>query len=127
MVRHPAGKGAIHRPKRRPFFAALQEERPIGFCCLMPTGRDTVELAVRGVRWEYHRRGIGRALAEAAREHAAAAGYSFLQVKTVQMGRYRKFDETNRFYLSLGFREFEVFQKLWDEWNPCQVYVMALK
>ena len=43
------------------------------------------------------------------------------------MGRYRKFDETNRFYLGLGFREFEVFQKLWDEWNPCQVYVMALK
>ena len=77
----------------QPFFAALQEERPIGFCCLMPTGRDTVELAVRGVRWEYHRRGIGRALAEAAREHAAAAGYSFLQVKTVQMGRYREFDE----------------------------------
>ena len=93
----------------------------------MPTGRDTVELAVRGVRREYHRRGIGRALAEAAREHAAAAGYSFLQVKTVQMGRYRKFDETNRFYLSLGFREFEVFPKLWDEWNPCQVYMMALK
>ena len=127
MVRHPAGKGAIHRPKRRSFFAALQEERTIGFCCLMPTGRDTVELAVRGVRWVYHRRGIGRALVQAAREHAAAAGYSFLQVKTVQMGRYRKFDETNRFYLSLGFREFEVFPKLWDEWNPCQVYVMALK
>ena len=86
-----------------------------------------MELVVMGVRREHHRQGVGRALVEAAREHAAAAGYSFLQVKTVQMGRYREFDETNRFYLSLGFREFEVFPKLWDEWNPCQVYVMALK
>ncbi len=25
-----------------------------------------------------------------------------------------------------GFKEFEVFPTLWDEWNPCQIYVMAL-
>ena len=35
-------------------------------------------------------------------------------------------DETNCFYLSLGFKEFEIFPTLWDEWNPCQVYVMGL-
>ena len=63
----------------------------------------------------------------AAREHEAAADYSFLQVKTVQMGRYREFDEANRFSLSLGFREFEVFRKLWDEGKPSQGYVMALE
>ena len=45
----------------------------------------------------------------------------------VQMGRYPAYDDTNRFYLSLGFKEFEVFPTLWDEWNPCQVYVMALE
>lgn len=27
----------------------------------------------------------------------------------------------------VGFKEFEVFPTLWDEANPCQVYVMALK
>ena len=27
----------------------------------------------------------------------------------------------------VGFKEFEVFPTLWDEWNPCQVYVIALK
>ena len=73
----------------QPFFAALQEERPIGFCCLMSIGRDTAEPAVMGVR--------------------------------------REFDEANRFSLSLGFREFEVFPKLWDEGKPSQVYVMALE
>ena len=63
---------------------------------------------------------------EKAKELAKLKGYSFMQVKTVQMGKYKEYDETNRFYLSLGFKEFEVFPTLWDEWNPCQVYVMGL-
>ena len=58
---------------------------------------------------------------------AAAQGYAFLQVKTVEMGRYPEYDATNRFYRSLGFQEFEVFPTLWDAWNPCQVYVLSLK
>lgn len=62
-----------------------------------------------------------------AKEIACKSGYSFLQVKTVQMGRYADYDNTNRFYISLGFKEFEVFPTLWDEQNPCQIYVMALK
>ncbi len=98
----------------------------MGFLCLKETGKATVELAVMGVRKEYHRMGIGRALFLAAKKYALEKGYSFLQVKTVQMGRYEDYDRTNLFYLSLGFQEFEVFPTLWDEWNPCQVYVMAL-
>lgn len=109
------------------FFCARDGERALGFLCLQETGKDTVELAVMGVLKEFHRQGIGSALVKAAREHAAQAGYSFLQVKTVQMGRYPEYDATNRFYLSLGFKEFEVFPTLWDAWNPCQIYVMALK
>ena len=102
-------------------------DAPNGFLCLKETGKDTVELAVMGVLKEYHRKGIGTKLFEAAKAIAAEQGYSFLQVKTVQMGRYEEYDRTNRFYLSLGFREFELFPTLWDEWNPCQVYVMSLK
>ena len=79
-----------------------------------------------GVLKEYHRQGIGRRLFQSAKQAAREAGYSFLQVKTVQMGKYKEYDQTNRFYLSLGFQEFEVFPTLWDEWNSCQVYVMAL-
>lgn len=52
---------------------------------------------------------------------------SFLQVKTVQMGKYEDYDKTNKFYISLGFKEFEIFPTLWDEANPCQIYVMSLK
>lgn len=48
-----------------------------------------------------------------------------MQVKTVKMGMYEDYDRTNRFYLSLGFKELEVLP-LWDEANPCQVYIMYI-
>ena len=99
---------------------------PEGFLCLKETGKATLELAVMGVLKEHHRQGVGTALVRAAKRIARERGYSFLQVKTVKMGRYPEYDATNRFYMSLGFQEFEVFPTLWDEWNPCQVYVMSV-
>lgn len=110
-----------------PFFAAYDKDRPIGFLCLKETGKDTIELHVMGVLKEYHRKETGRQLFMEAKQYAEKEGYSFLQVKTVQMGRYEEYDDTNRFYRSLGFKEFEVFPLLWDEDNPCQIYVMSLK
>ena len=109
------------------FFAAKEGDAYVGFLCLKETGRATVELAVMGVLKSHHRRGVGRALFEAAKGAAAEAGYSFMQVKTVKMGVYEDYDRTNRFYQSLGFKEFEVIEALWGEDNPCQIYVMALR
>ena len=123
----PEAREAYIEESAEQFFAAAYDgESPIGFICLKETGRDTAELAVLGVLKEYHRKGAGTALFETAKEAAKERGYSFLQVKTVQMGYYAEYDDTNRFYLALGFKEFEVFPTLWDECNPCQVYVMAL-
>lgn len=116
----------IRESADRLFFAAMDGEKPVGFLYLKETGRDTVELYAMGVLKARHRTGVGRALVETARRAAREAGYAFMQVKTVQMGKYVEYDATNRFYLAMGFKEFEVFPHLWDEWNPCQVYVMGL-
>ena len=116
----------IKESAAQPFFAALDAEKAIGFLCLKETGKETVELSVMGVLKDYHRRGVGRKLFEQAKKVAEKLGYLFMQVKTVQMGRYAEYDVTNRFYLSLGFKEFELFPTLWDERNPCQIYVMSL-
>lgn len=107
--------------------ASLENGKPNGFLCLKETGRDTVELAVMGVLKEHHRKGVGTALFHAAKTIAVENGYSFMQVKTVQPGRYEEYDRTNQFYQSLGFKEFEVFPTLWDDRNPCQIYVMPLR
>ena len=110
----------------RTFFCAEENEKAVGFLYLKQTGKDTVELAVMGVLKEYHRKGIGKELFNRAKKAAKEMGYSFIQVKTVEMGKYEEYDQTNQFYISLGFKELEVFPTLWDEWNPCQIYVMAL-
>ena len=89
----------IAESAEQPFFAAYEGDLPVGFLTLKETG--------------------------AAREYASRQGYSFMQVKTVKMGVYEDYDRTNRFYLSVGFRELEVLP-LWDEANPCQVYVMYI-
>lgn len=109
------------------YFCAYNENKPVGFLYLKETGKDTVELAVMGILKEYHRNGIGKELFSHAKIAAYEKGYSFIQVKTVQMGKYEEYDKTNLFYLALGFKEFELFPTLWDEWNPCQIYVMALR
>ena len=106
--------------------AASENGAYTGFVCLKETGKDTVELAVMGVRKEYQRKGTGRRLFEQAKAAAVSGGYSFMQVKTVKMGVYEDYDKTNLFYIRCGFREFEVIPALWDEANPCQIYVMAL-
>ncbi len=109
------------------FFAYFSDEKPVGFLCLKPTGKDTIEIAVMGVLKEYQRRKIGSKLFAAAKNYAVSEGYSFLQVKTVKPGLYKEYDLTNKFYLGIGFKEFELFPSLWDENNPCQVYVISLK
>ena len=109
------------------FFAAKEKDEYAGFLCLKETGRQTVELAVMGVLREHHRCGLGSALFDEAKRAAAKEGYSFMQVKTVRMGVYEDYDVTNRFYLAMGFAEFEVIEELWGEENPCQIYVMSLK
>ena len=117
----------IRESADQPFWAAFENDKPAGFLCLNETGRETVELAVMGVRKENHRNGIGRQLFEAAKTYAVNEGYSFMQVKTVRSGMYEDYDITNEFYKSLGFKELEVIEVIWGEENPCQIYVMSLK
>ena len=110
-----------------PLWAALDGERALGFIAYKPTSPYAGEVHVMGVRRECHRQGLGRALFDALYAYAKGKGVRFLTVKTVQMGRYPDYDKTNLFYRSLGFVELECFPELWDEANPCQIYVMGVQ
>ena len=68
----------------QPFWASVKDDFVEGFLCLKETGKETMELAVMGVRRECHRKGIGRRLFAAAKDYAAQKGYAFIQVKTVR-------------------------------------------
>lgn len=109
-----------------PFWAAVEDGRAVGFITLKETAPKTAEIYVMGIRPGHHREGLGRRLFRALYRYAKEQGYAFLQVKTVQEGHYPEYDRTNAFYRAVGFTELECFPTLWDDWNPCQVLVMAL-
>lgn len=78
-------------------------------------------------RKEYHRLGIGSKPFKAFYQYAREMEYEFIQVKTVREGIYQDYDLTNAFYKSMAFRELACMEELWDEANPCQIYVMEVK
>lgn len=116
----------IRESADKDFFAAFSGDEPAGFLCLRQTSPCAKEIWVMGVRRSFHRRGIGRALFLAAKEHALSTGTRFLHVKTVREGTWEEYDRTNLFYRSVGFEPLEVLEELWGPDDPCQVYVMPL-
>ena len=113
----------ITQSKEMPFFTYFENETPVGFITLKETSKFSAEIYVMGVLKEYHRKRIGYQLWEVFLQYAKENGYEYVQVKTVKKGCYKEYDITNAFYEKLGFRELECLPTLWDEWNPCQIYV----
>ncbi len=116
----------IEQSRSLPFWAAFHGETAVGFVSMMETSKSTAEVHCMGLLLEYHRKGIGRKLMGMLEDHAKAAGYRLLQVKTVDEGHYKEYDRTIAFYEGVGFLRLEVFPTLWDEWNPCLVLVKPL-
>ena len=107
----------------KPFLACFIDNEAAGFVVLNATSNDCADIFVMGIKKKYHRMGAGRKLNAAYEEMAKKLGYTYSQVKTVKMGYYKEYDITNQFYISMGYKELECFPTLWDEWNPCQIYI----
>ena len=107
----------------KPFLACFIDNEAAGFVVLNATSKDCADIFVMGIKKKYHRMGVGRKLNDAYEEMAKKLGYTYSQVKTVKMGHYKEYDITNHFYISMRYKELECFPTLWDEWNPCQIYI----
>lgn len=110
----------------KPFLACFIDDEPAGFIVLNATSKDCADIFVMGIKKKFHRRGIGTALHKAYERMATKYGYTYSQVKTVQMGYYKEYDITNKFYRAMGYKELECFPTLWDTSNPCQIYIKFL-
>jgi GNAT superfamily N-acetyltransferase len=85
------------------------------------------EITAMGVLPEHHRRGIGRALVEAAAEDARAEGIRLLQVKTLGPSHPSEpYAATRRFYAACGFLPLEETDAHWGLANPTLVLVRVL-
>jgi ribosomal protein S18 acetylase RimI-like enzyme len=99
----------------------------VGFLSLRFHTPVAAEAYVLGVRREWHRRGCGTMLFDAATRLARARGTRFLTVKTLAATNpdpnYRL---TRQFYAKIGFLPLEVFPALWGTQNPCLLMIKPL-
>ena len=118
-------KAVTHR--QYPFFAAYDDEAPIGFIALKVHNEYTAEIFNLGVLEQYHRQGVGSLLLGAAEQYCVSNGYSYLTVKTLDASaEYEPYERTRAFYQKMGFTPLEVFKTLWNEENPCLFLVKRL-
>lgn len=120
----------IHDAGELPTLLAVDTERdnlPVGFLTVKQHSADAAEIYVMGVLPAYHRRGVGRALVQAAENYLRDKGVTFLQVKTLSAAHPDEgYGRTRAFYLALGFKLLEEFPDLWGPANPCWLLIKTL-
>ena len=118
-------KSYIEESKKLPLLVAKKDDSIIGFMTLKETSQDVCEIHCMGIKKAYHRKGIGKKLQDSF-EGLAKEKYEYIQVKTVDEGHYKEYDQTIAFYEEVGFKKMEVFPTLWDEWNPCLILIKKI-
>ena len=117
----------INKSSYLPFFAAINESKPLGFISIKENNQYTAEIYVMGVLPNCHNQGIGTSLINRVLLWAKEKGYEYLQVKTLDESHpdfyYAK---TRKFYTSVGFKPLECLPELWGRENPCLIMIQRL-
>ncbi|SHD77974.1 GNAT family N-acetyltransferase [Schnuerera ultunensis] len=117
----------VDKVKDTIFYAAFDNDKPIGFLSLKFNNEYTCEIYVMGIKKEYHNKGIGRELVERAISYLIKKNYKFLMVKTLGESHLDKnYKKTREFYNKLGFYPIEEIKGIWGEHNPCLIMVKSL-
>jgi len=118
----------INQVKDEMFYAVIMHSNPIAFISIKSHFSCSAEISVMGVLKAYHHQGYGRALIEYVEPRLLDEGIKYLQVKTLASTHPDKhYALTRKFYEQMGFDPLEIFETLWDEENPCLLYVKGLK
>lgn len=122
-----ANKMYINAVKNQTFYAFFHEDEALGFISLKHHYSSSIEIYVMAVKKRYHHQGIGKLLVNKAMSEAKVAAIDFIQVKTLDDTHPDEgYKRTREFYESLGFKPLERFPTLWDDDNPCLLYVKGL-
>lgn len=118
-------KKYIEDSKALPLWLASVGEESVGFVTLSQSSEECAELHCMGVKMKYHHQGIGTLLYKELEQYAKKS-FDYIQVKTVEEGRYKEYDQTVAFYKRMGFVKLEVFPALWDKNNPCLIMIKRI-
>ena len=107
-----------------PTFVAYVESEGVGFITVKRTNKNELELFVLGIKRKYHHQGIGRKLFESVVEYAKENKYREITVMTVDESFIpfnEPYDNTRKFYYSLGFVKKRVDNEIWGSSCPCLI------
>ena len=97
----------------------------IGFLVVKETSKDAIEIYCLGILNESRSKGYGRLLVHEVL-NLYRESHGFVQVKTLDYGIDKYYDQTIGFYKSLGFVKLETIKEIWGEDNPCMIMVRSL-
>ena len=112
-----------------PFFAAMQQSGDCaGFVSIKIHHEHSGDIYVCGVLPEFCNQGIGKKLFAAVEEYLLRAGCKYLFVKTLdETANYEPYEQTRRFYKSIGFDPLVTLREMWDKNNPCLIMIKVLQ
>lgn len=106
----------MNNSKETIFYAAFDNDKPIGFISLKFNNEYTTEIYAMGVIKEYHSQGIGKELIEKTINYSQENGYKLLMVKTLGESHPDKdYKKTREFYKRVGFYPMEEIKEIWGE------------
>ncbi|MGB1286357.1 MAG: GNAT family N-acetyltransferase [Aggregatilineales bacterium] len=108
-------------------FIVTFDKQTVGFLSLSQPFPHSAEIYVMGIHPDFHRRGAGKALLNAAENYLKSQGVRFLQVKTLSDKHPSpEYAQTRKFYIGTGFVALEEFPELWGVHNPCLQLIKVL-
>jgi GNAT superfamily N-acetyltransferase len=122
-----ANAAYVRDVERMAMFAAFDGIEPIAFLALNQHSPEVFENHVLGVRPQFHRQGLGRALMTRAEDYARSRAARLLTAKTLAPSHPDPgYARTRRFYQAMGFFPVEEFPTLWSPENPCLLMAKIL-
>jgi ribosomal protein S18 acetylase RimI-like enzyme len=117
----------VEAARTLPTLIASEAMHDVGFLTLKQHTAGSAEIVAMGVLPNWHRRGVGRELLEAAAAQMAADDIRLLHVKTLGPSHPSvNYARTRSFYEALGFTALEETTAFWGEANPCLIMVKVL-
>lgn len=118
----------VEKVKEFPYWVTLNKENEcIGFLSIKVHYTNTGDIFVCGVLPAYQHNGIGKALYHTAELYLVQSGCKYVIVKTLSdIVNFEPYEQTRRFYRSVGFEPLITLTEMWDEENPCLIMIKAL-
>ena len=122
-----SAKEYINTVSKYPFFAAYENNSPIGFYSVRHENKLVLDMYVLGVLKNNHRSGAGTLLQRSVETYAKSKGYEYLMVLTLaEKVQNTEYLQTRAFYLKQGFIDFYQNNDIFDINNPCQIMIKKI-